>query len=326
MIFALKNIRTKQKVRDALKRWQNRFVGFLWPRESDEWLTVLRIGVGLQVIGYCLSLRRDWLYLFSETQSGALHSRTLSEGLLSLDSPLVPRIGWLISLGAHLGVKEETILFGIWTLLLAAGLGLLAGRFCRPSAIVAWFLHLCAVKSSDLLSYGVDNFMTIGLFYLMISPLPDPYALDARRRSLPPDRSQLSGFLRRVLQIHLCLIYFFSGLTKCLGSGWWNGENLWRVCIRPPFNSISPDLLIHGKALFPIGGIVICLLEIGFPFFIWSRKVGRIWLVDICLMHLMIGFAMGMYLFGLVMITLNLAAFGPPPASEQTAHPIPATG
>jgi hypothetical protein len=160
-------------------------------------------------------------------------------------------------------------------------------------------------------SYGVDNFMTIGLFYLMLSPLPDRYSLDWRLRKLRSRDPQLLGFWRRVLQLHLCLIYFFSGLTKCLGSGWWDGSNMWRALIRPPFNVIDPEILVRWKYLFPVAGIFICLLEIGYPAFIWSSKTRKIWLISVCAMHAGIGLTMGMYLFAFIMIILNVAAFGP---------------
>ena len=161
------------------------------------------------------------------------------------------------------------------------------------------------------MSYGVDNFMTIGLFYLMLSPLPDRYSLDQRWRKLPPKNPHLLGFFRRVLQVHLCLIYFFGGLAKCLGSGWWDGSNLWRALIRPPFNLIAPEMLIRLKYLFSVAGIVISLLEISYPVFIWNRKTRGIWLVAICAMHVGIGLTMGMYLFAFIMVVLNIAAFGP---------------
>ena len=100
-------------------------------------------------------------------------------------------------------------------------------------------------------------------------------------------------------------------MTKALGSGWWNGTNLWRALTRPPFDIISPDILVHFKYVYPIAGIGIWLLEIGYPFFMWQRQLRRPWLVAILVMHVGIGLAMGMYLFASVMIVLNLAAFGP---------------
>ena len=289
--------------------FKDRLVTFLFPIGTDSWLTLLRLGLGLQVIFYSLSLRNDWNYLLSGT-GGGLINRNLAEALLSLESHVVPRLGWFVAPATHVGLREETVLSVAWICLLAAGCGLLAGVACRFSAILAWFLHLCAAKSGGFISYGVDNFMTIGLFYLMLSPLPDRYSVDWRLRELRPKDPQLLGFWRRVLQLHLCVIYFFSGLTKCLGSGWWDGSNIWRSLIRSPFNIIDPEILVRWKYLFPVAGIFICLLEITYPFFIWNDKTRRIWLIGICAMHAGIGFMMGMYLFALIMIILNIAAFG----------------
>ena len=284
---------------------RERLLGFLFPPGTDNWLAVLRIGLGFQVTFYSLSLRNDWNYLLSGT------ARQLAEAMLSLESHSIPRLGWLVGLATQLSLPEETVLFGAWICLFAAGCCLLVGFACRLSAILAWFLHLCVAKSGAFASYGVDNFMTIGLFYLMLSPLPDRHSLDWRLRELQPKNPQLLGFWRRVLQLHLCVVYFFSGLTKCLGSGWWDGSNVWRVLIRPPFNIIDPEILVRGKYLFPVAGIFICLLEIGYPFLIWKSKMRKIWLIGICAMHAGIGLTMGMYLFAFIMIVLNVAAFGP---------------
>jgi hypothetical protein len=289
---------------------RERLLEFLFPAETDNWLAVLRVGLGFQVVLYSLSLRNDWNYLLSGTTSG-LVTRNLAEALLSLESRFVPRLGWLVALGAHVGLHEETVVSVAWICLLVAGCGLLVGLACRYSAVLAWFLHLCAAKSGGFVSYGVDNFMTIGLFYLMLSPLPDRYALDWRLREVRPKNPQLLGFWRRVLQLHLCIIYFFSGLTKCLGSGWWDGSNVWRALIRPPFNVIDPEILVRWRYLFPVAGIFVCLLEIGYPFFIWHSKTRKIWLIGICVIHAGIGLTMGMYLFAFIMIVLNVAAFGP---------------
>ena len=289
---------------------RRRLSEFLFPAETDNWLAALRLGLGLQITLYSLSLRNEWNYLLSGSNNGLIN-RNLAEALLSVKSHVVPRLGWLVALGAHAGLHEKTVLSVAWICLLAAGCGLLVGLACRFSAVLAWFLHLCAAKSAGFLSYGVDNFMTIGLFYLMLSPLPDRYSLDWRLRKSRPKNQQLLGFWRRVLQFHLCLIYFFSGLTKCLGSAWWDGSNIWRSLIRSPFNVVDPEILVRWKYLFPVAGIFICVLEIGYPFLIWNSKTRKVWLICICAVHAGIGLAMGIYLFALIMIVLNVAAFGP---------------
>jgi hypothetical protein len=285
---------------------------FLFPSQSDKWLAVLRIGQGLQVTAYTLFLKSDWHYLFAGTGKG-LVSRELGEAIISFDSPFIPKLGWLVALGSYVNIGEETVLSLAWACLLVAGCCLLLGLFCRPAAIIAWFLHLCAAQSGGLLAYGADNFMTMGLFYLMLSPLPDRFSLDHRLVKTKPKDPQLLGFWRRVLQLHLCLVYFFGGLGKSLGSGWWDGSNLWRALTRPPFDIVSPDILIRFKHLLPILGISIVLIELAYVFFIWMKKTRFIWLGCIVGMHIAIGVTMGMYLFALVMIVLNLAAFGADP-------------
>jgi Vitamin K-dependent gamma-carboxylase len=289
--------------------WKQCLIGFLFPPESDNWLGLLRFGLGLQVVFYCLSIRTDWTYLLAG--KGGLISRNLSETILALESPLIPRLGWIVALGGHFGLGEQSVLSIVWYCLVTAGCLLLLGLFSRAAAIATWVLHLATIKSADLLSYGMDNLTTIGLFYLMLSPLPDHLSLDWQWRDSRPKHPDLLGFWRRVLQTHMCLIYFFSGIAKCLGLGWWNGNSLWRALTRPPFDLISADTLVRFKYLLPIAGVAVWSLEIGYPFFIWHRRLRRPWLIAILLMHVGVGITMGMYLFAWVMIVLNLAAFGP---------------
>jgi hypothetical protein len=51
------------------------------------------------------------------------------------------------------------------------------------------------------------------------------------------------------------------------------------------------------------------------------KKTRLVWLVCILAMHAAIGLLMGLYLFALVMIVLNLAAFGVPDTSTSAQTP-----
>jgi len=123
-----------------MQRVKTRLLEFLFPAETDSWLTVLRIGLGLQVTLYSLSLRNDWTYLLSGT------ARKVAEALLSLESHFVPRLGWFVASAAQLGIHEEAVIFLAWACLLAVGCGLVIGVASLLSAIAAWFLHLCAAR------------------------------------------------------------------------------------------------------------------------------------------------------------------------------------
>ena len=247
---------------------------------------LLRVGMGIQLALYQLSTQREWLRLLDG------QSRHISEAILAAESPFIPRVGWLIHAGSALGIGETAMLIFTWWVLSVLALLLIIGLFCRTAAITAWLLHLAVVKSASI-SYGMDGFTTTGLFYLALSPLPDSFSFDWRFRKIRRHSSEPSSFLRRVLQLHLCCIYFFSGLTKLLGNGWWNGENIWRALTRPPFGALDPSFVAHWKFLLPATGIVISLLEFAYIIFIWPRLTRNTWLLGIIFMHIGIGVFIG---------------------------------
>lgn len=314
----------------------NRNFQFLFPAQTGHWLSFLRIGLGLQVLLYVLSLNRDWNLIFGGPPQGLL-GRDVGDAMTFVQSPLIPRLAWIISPLSKAGLNESAALAVVWWALLVLGGLMLLGLFCRPVALATWFLQLACAESGGLLSYGADNLTTIGLFYLIIAPWPDPWSLDRILGPRPTGDPRASGFHRRVLQLHLCLIYFFAGLTKCLGAGWWNGTNIWRSLTIPPFDVLPIHWMASVGFLLPIAGITICLLELTYPFLIWWRPLRKTVLVAICALHLGIALIMGMVLFGTVMITLNLAAFWPdrknieseatlenPPLSQHTAKSLAA--
>jgi len=282
--------------------------------------------MGLQLLFFCFSMRRNWVSLFESDPSQPV-SRDLSEAVLNAQSHLIPRLGWFIEGGAALGLNEPTVLNITFALLLSTGSLLVIGLFSRSAAVAGWFMHLCAVKSANLMTYGVDNFTTIGLFYLVFAPLPDRFALDyVRKKSRQPNHC-MADVCQRVLQLHICIVYFFTGLTKALGIGWWNGTSLWRSVTSPPYDVIPAHIWATLTPLLPLLGISVWVLEMGYPIFIWLQKTRLIWFLAIIVMHIAIALTMGLYLFAFVMIVLNLAAFGPdvlPFLNKITLRELPA--
>src|SRR5207248_3412200 len=102
------------------RRWSENLMGFLFPSETDKWLGILRIGLGLQVTVYALFLRSDWHYLFASIGKG-LVGRELGEAMTSFDSLLIPKLSWLITLGRSVNMSEETVLTVAWVCLFSAG-------------------------------------------------------------------------------------------------------------------------------------------------------------------------------------------------------------
>src|SRR5205085_11795454 len=100
---------------------------------SNNWVSILRIGMGLQLLFLSFSLRNDWVALFENDGSQTI-SRDLSEALLSAQSHFIPRLGWLVQGGAAIGLDESTILSTAFFLLFSSGLSLAIGLFSRSAA------------------------------------------------------------------------------------------------------------------------------------------------------------------------------------------------
>jgi len=184
----------------------------------------------------------------------------------------------------------------------------------------------------------MDTMMNILLIYLMIGPSGAALSLDrlisrwwavrkARRSHLPipawsPPAPRVSANLAlRLVQIHFCLIYLASGLSKLQGGSWWSGTAVWgtmAVYEYCPMQVWSYDALLRflcaHRWLWEIvmtGGVAFTLFtEIGFPFLVWNRKL-RWWMIALAvLLHTTIAFAMGLLTFRLLMLTM-LCAFVP---------------
>src|SRR5437867_13408978 len=156
----------------------------------------------------------------------------------------------------------------------------------------------------------MDIFTHIALLYCIIMPVGDAISLDVvfGRRQYRP--SVAAGVTRKMLQLHLCIIYMSSGLEKAAGIQWWNGEAIWQSLLMPVFRQFDFGWIARVPWLPMVAGWSVLIIEIGYGIFIWFRKTRPLWLALTVGMHLGIGLFLGMWMFALVMIILNLGAFG----------------
>ena len=112
--------------------------------------------------------------------------------------------------------------------------------------------------------------------------------------------------------IYLCIVYFYAGLGKALGMNWFDGNAVWYVI--NGFTSASTIENAIPLINYPIVFKIICwgtiALELLYPILIFTKKTRKIALYLVLLMHLSIGVFMEFYTFGLIMILINLIAFG----------------
>ena len=223
--------------------------------------------------------------------------------------------------------------------------------FCtRFTSALVWFGSLTYIHRTQTILFGVDTMMTILLFYLMFSPCGAVYSMDRMirqwwvkakpgvvqwwygllRRELPgeiapaepvpdvPTASVAANVALRLLQIHVCIIYLFSGLSKLLGHAWWNGSAIWSTLGNYEFAPMqfefylkflrflgSHQLLYEG--FMNIGGLFTLTFEIGYAFLIWRPRLRWAFLAAAVILHGGIGLFMGLKTFSLIMLVMNMA-------------------
>lgn len=221
----------------------------------------------------------------------------------------------------HAGILVAMFLFaiGLWT---------------RVTSVLTCVGALCYLHRAPTTLFGMDTMMNILLIYLMIGPSGATLSVDRwlqlrRERKLgippsPPEPSVSANFAIRMMQIHFCIIYMASGLSKLLGAAWWNGTAVWGTFANYSFAPMKVSLyynlllfLAKHRWLWEIamtgGAIFTLVLEISLPYLIWLPRT-RWWMIcGSAMLHTGIGLTMGLVTFSLMMLCL-LFSFVPPEA------------
>jgi hypothetical protein len=149
---------------------------------------------------------------------------------------------------------------------------------------------------------------------------------------LPPAPSVTANFALRLLQVHFCIIYLASGLSKLQGAAWWNGTAMWLTLANYEFAPLDwaryQDFLVflcNHRWLWELamsGGVIFTLaLEIGFPFLVWGRATRWLMIIGAVLLHTGIALSMGLTTFGLMMLAM-LLSFVPGAAVRQLVNSL----
>lgn len=306
-------------------------VRFVAAPASARPLAFLRIGLASLLLVQAFAL------------SGSLHELYGNEGVvqwsvIEAGAPDgVPRIGWVAEALAA-GVSEAGAVRTVFLLYVAGLAGLLVGWRTRLAAALAWLTHLALNVSGNASISGMDQFANIGLFYCVCMPVGDVLSADRRAGRVAGDPSPAARLSLRVLQLHLCVVYFASGVEKATGEQWWNGEAIWRAVMRPDLGQVDFAWLAAVPWVAALACWSTLVLEIGYAFLVWPRRTRALWALSMVGLHAGIALALGLLSFSAVMIVLNVSAFlvspepvasrkeeaqtGPIPVDSSLLHPV----
>lgn len=194
----------------------------------------------------------------------------------------------------------------VHALLLFLLLGLVLGVGGRLWTLITWFISVGFLQRNLFISYGGDMIGCIWLFYLFWTRHNTYFSvlnLFNKKRILNVREDIWSSAGARMIQIHLCILYAYTGLQKLKGASWWDGSALWLVFGNPQYTVIDMSWTAHWPKAVALLTFTTLIFEIYFSALIWNRK-SRLWVqVYGFLLHFGIAVTMGIWAFAAIMIS-----------------------
>ena len=194
---------------------------------------------------------------------------------------------------------------------------LLIGFFSRTMAVLA---YLIAVSYANRITpggyFGLDKINCFLALYVMLGPCGARYSFDRiwrLRRGAPANvpPSAAANIAIRLLQLHMCIIYLFSGLGKLQGQSWWTGDAVWIASANLEYQSLDMTWLANHPWLINFLTHATVFWEIFYCALVWPRLTRPWMLLGAVAVHGGIVVAYGMPTFGLVMLIGNVAFISP---------------
>jgi hypothetical protein len=214
---------------------------------------------------------------------------------------------WVSPSGMWPAYVASMVIFVLFTL----GLG------TRVMSVLALFTAISYNHRVPAALFGLDQINTMLALYLAIGPSGQTLSLDrwlsVRRfggKAPAPVPSACANLAQRLIQVHMCVIYLFAGLSKLQGPSWWSGEAMWRAFANLEYQSLDMTWLAWHPWLVNIMTHLSVVWEIAFCVLIWKRHWRPVMLAGAVVLHVGIGMCLGMWTFGLIML-VGCASFLP---------------
>ncbi len=203
---------------------------------------------------------------------------------------------------------------------------LMVGFFSRYIAVWSF---VAAISYASYVTpgafFGLDSISCILITYLTLGPCGARYSIDSlmRQRAEKPIlyQSSLATVSVRLIQVHLCIVYLFSGMSKLEGLYWRNGAATWFTVANVEYRSLDMTWMANFIWLAELMTHVTVFWELFYCCAIWNRLARPWMLLSAIGVHGFIGLAMGMPEFAMAMLIANLA-FVAPSLVRATLDPI----
>jgi len=256
------------------------------PSDKGFYLAIFRIYLSFHMLKKLVFIWPSSYFLFGE---GRLMAASHPDGytILSINADY---------LSNHIGLFLSFVV----VLLILFGFGI--GRF-----VTSWLLFLSWYIIQRLNPYilnGGDNYLILILMYMCFA---DSYTHLSLSKSSGFERNSINNFLTNLaiisIQVHLCLIYFISGISKVHSDLWYNGVAIYYILNLERFSATDYNLALSQNGFFvTLAGYTTMLWETFFFFLVSINKTKVPALVLGVVIHLSIYFFMMIHDFEILYI------------------------
>ncbi len=276
---------------------------YFFQQVPPETLAFFRIAISAFALIQIMVLLPDWMWLYGPD---GMIPWELSE---PLSTNQMPTLGNVHSLLSWTHISASGVLYLVTVTYILSLIGLLMGYKTHLMGFLAMLMQSLINTTGHFTAYGVETFLHIALFYCMVLPVGVKWSVDSRNKI-----SKIPGYLVtlsvRLIQLHLCIMYLSCGFEKACGIQWWNGDAIWIAMQQDQFHKINIDWM----AQFPLLPKMLCwstiMIEGLYPLGMLWKKSRKFWIISIISMHAFIAIFLGLQLFGLLMILMNVSVFG----------------
>jgi hypothetical protein len=183
------------------------------------------------------------------------------------------------------------------------------GWHTRTMGVLSYLAELAIHHRNILTTSGADTLVIILSFYAMLAPCGAAYSLDARRaarRRGTAAEPLIVPWAQRLIQIHVCVIYFNTAVLKCNGATWLGGTALHFVLHNTEIGRFNLAAVAQYPLVVNLMTHGALLIEFALAFFLWFRAT-RPWaiLAGVAL-HVGILFVVNIPIFGELMTACYL--------------------
>ncbi|MES1213298.1 MAG: HTTM domain-containing protein [Singulisphaera sp.] len=214
-------------------------------------------------------------------------------------------------------INSPNVLWSVHIAALVAFFLLMIGLYSRVAAVASFVAAVSYVNRVPGAQFGLDQINVMLATYLMLGPCGQRYSVDSLLAEHNAGSSSdvvpsISANLAiRLIQVHMCVIYFFAGQSKLIGVTWWRGDAFWGAVANLEYQSWDLTWLANWPILVAVLTTITVFWELFFCALVWVPKLRPLILAMAIPLHMGIALGMGMITFGLIML-VGCLSFVPP--------------